>query len=97
MARVIEGLLTTPQGRFALCVSRFNSFITEQLLHGAQDALVRHGVADADIDVFRVPGTFELPGPGPPGRRGRPLRGRRRAGLRASAAARRTSSTWPAR
>ena len=62
MARVIEGLLTTPQGRFALCVSRFNSFITEHLLHGAQDALIRHGVADADIDVFRVPGTFELPG-----------------------------------
>jgi 6,7-dimethyl-8-ribityllumazine synthase len=43
-------------------VSRFNGFITEHLLHGAQDALVRHGVADADIDVFRVPGTFELPG-----------------------------------
>lgn len=62
MARVIEGLLTPPQGRFALCVSRFNSFITEQLLRGAQDALLRHGVADADIDVFRVPGTFELPG-----------------------------------
>ena len=62
MPRVLEGQLTTPKGRFALCVSRFNGFITEQLLHGAQDALVRHGVADADIDVFRVPGTFELPG-----------------------------------
>ncbi|HTS80684.1 MAG TPA: 6,7-dimethyl-8-ribityllumazine synthase [Myxococcaceae bacterium] len=62
MARVIEGLLTPPQGRFALCVSRFNGFITEQLLRGAQDALVRHGVPEADIDVFRVPGTFELPG-----------------------------------
>ena len=62
MARVIEGFLTPPQGRFALCVSRFNGFITEQLLRGAHDALVRHGVADGDIDVFRVPGTFELPG-----------------------------------
>ena len=62
MARVIEGFLTPPQGRFALCVSRFNGFITEQLLRGAQDALLRHGVAEADIDVFRVPGTFELPG-----------------------------------
>jgi 6,7-dimethyl-8-ribityllumazine synthase len=62
MARVIEGFLTPPQGRFALCVSRFNGFITEHLLKGAQDALIRHGVADADIDVFRVPGTFELPG-----------------------------------
>ena len=43
-------------------MSRFNSFNTEHLLHGAQDALLRHGVADGDIDVFRVPGTFELPG-----------------------------------
>jgi|SRR5512132_3820140 6,7-dimethyl-8-ribityllumazine synthase len=62
MPRVLEGHLTPPQGRFALCVSRFNGFITEQLLHGATDALVRHGVAEADIDVYRVPGTFELPG-----------------------------------
>jgi 6,7-dimethyl-8-ribityllumazine synthase len=62
MPRVLEGHLTPPQGRFALCVSRFNGFITEQLLHGAMDALVRHGVADGDIDVYRVPGTFELPG-----------------------------------
>ena len=44
MARVIEGFLTPPQGRFAVCVSRFNGFITEQLLRGAQDALVRHGL-----------------------------------------------------
>jgi 6,7-dimethyl-8-ribityllumazine synthase len=62
MPRVLEGHLTPPAGRFALCVSRFNGFITEQLLRGATDALVRHGVADADIDIYRVPGTFELPG-----------------------------------
>jgi 6,7-dimethyl-8-ribityllumazine synthase len=60
MPRVIEGQLVAPQGRFALCVSRFNSLITEQLLVGAVDALVRHGVSDGDIDVFRCPGTFEL-------------------------------------
>jgi len=60
MPRVYEGNLTPPKGRFALCVSRFNGFITGELLQGAQDALVRHGVADDDIDVFRVPGTFEL-------------------------------------
>lgn len=60
MPRVIEGNLTTPAGRFALCVSRFNSFITEPLLGGAVDALVRHGVADDAIDVYRCPGTFEL-------------------------------------
>jgi 6,7-dimethyl-8-ribityllumazine synthase len=60
MPRTIEGHLVSPPGRFALCVSRFNSFITEELLSGAVDALVRHGVADGDIDVYRCPGTFEL-------------------------------------
>jgi 6,7-dimethyl-8-ribityllumazine synthase len=62
MPRVFEGHLVSPKGRFALCVSRFNSFITEPLLAGAIDALVRHGVADADLDVYRVPGTWELTG-----------------------------------
>lgn len=62
MPRTIEGHLVSPPGRFALCVSRFNSFITEPLLDGAVDALVRHGVADGDIDVYRCPGTFELSG-----------------------------------
>jgi 6,7-dimethyl-8-ribityllumazine synthase len=62
MPRTIEGHLVSPAGRFAICVSRFNSFITEALLTGAVDALVRHGVADGDIDVYRCPGTFELPG-----------------------------------
>ncbi len=62
MARTIEGHLHSPKGRFALCVSRFNSFITEELLEGARDALVRHGVAELDVDVVRCPGTFELPG-----------------------------------
>lgn len=62
MPRVLEGHLVSPKGRFAICVSRFNALVTEQLLNGAVDALVRHGVADKDIDVVRVPGTFELPG-----------------------------------
>ncbi len=61
MPRFIEGHLVSPKGRFALCVSRFNSFITEPLLSGALDTLVRHGVADGDLDVYRCPGTFELP------------------------------------
>lgn len=60
MPRIFEGTLVAPQGRFALCVSRFNSFITEELLKGALDTLVRHGVADDQLDVYRVPGTFEL-------------------------------------
>jgi 6,7-dimethyl-8-ribityllumazine synthase len=62
MPHIIEGHLHSPTGRFAICVSRFNSFITEQLLGGAVDALVRHGVADDEIDVYRCPGTWELPG-----------------------------------
>jgi 6,7-dimethyl-8-ribityllumazine synthase len=60
MPRYFEGNLTPPKGRFAICVARFNSFITEQLLKGALDTLARHGVADESIDVFRVPGAFEL-------------------------------------
>ena len=61
MPRFIEGNFVPPKGRFAICVTRFNAFITEELLTGAVDTLVRHGVADGDIDVYRVPGAFELP------------------------------------
>jgi 6,7-dimethyl-8-ribityllumazine synthase len=60
MPNVIEGQLTGT-GRFALLVSRFNSLITERLLEGCLDGLVRSGVADADITVVRVPGAFEMP------------------------------------
>src|SRR5437868_4995371 len=60
MPRYFEGQLTSPTGRFANCVSRFNSFITEELLKGALDALVRHGVDEDAIDVYRCPGVFEL-------------------------------------
>jgi 6,7-dimethyl-8-ribityllumazine synthase len=62
MPRFFEGHLVSPKGRFAICVSRFNGFITEPLLSGALDALVRHGVSDGDIDVYRCPGTWELSG-----------------------------------
>lgn len=62
MAQTFEGSLVSPKGRFAICVSRFNSFITDQLLAGALDALVRHGVPDEQVDVYKVPGTFELTG-----------------------------------
>ncbi|NBD14368.1 MULTISPECIES: 6,7-dimethyl-8-ribityllumazine synthase [Corallococcus] len=62
MPRYFEGDFLPPQGRFAICVSRFNSFITEELLKGAVDTLVRHGVKDDAIDVYRCPGTYELPG-----------------------------------
>ncbi len=62
MPRYFEGDFLPPKGRFAICVARFNAFITEELVKGAVDSLVRHGVADADIDVYRCPGTYELPG-----------------------------------
>jgi 6,7-dimethyl-8-ribityllumazine synthase len=61
MPKVIEGRLIAEGLKVAIVVSRFNSFITEQLVSGALDALLRHGAADEDIEVIRVPGTFELP------------------------------------
>jgi 6,7-dimethyl-8-ribityllumazine synthase len=59
--RTFEGMLTANGLQFAVLVSRFNGFITEQLLAGALDALHRHGAKDEQVDVVRVPGTFELP------------------------------------
>ena len=61
MGKVIEGQLTATGLRFAVVVSRFNSFITERLLAGAMDALQRHGAADDMIDVVKVPGSWEVP------------------------------------
>jgi len=59
--RTIEGALLGEGLRVALIVSRFNGFLTEQLLSGALDTLRRHGVRDEDLTVIRVPGTFEIP------------------------------------
>ncbi len=58
---VHEGSLVATGLRFAIVVSRFNSLVTEQLLSGALDALRRHGADEAAVDVYRCPGTFELP------------------------------------
>ncbi len=49
------------EGRYALVVGRFNSFVVESLLSGAIDALKRHGVKDKDITIIRAPGAFEIP------------------------------------
>jgi len=57
----IHGALKTVGLRFAIVVSRFNSFITERLLAAAVDALERAGAANKDVAVVRVPGSFELP------------------------------------
>jgi 6,7-dimethyl-8-ribityllumazine synthase len=60
MPRFFEGKLTAEGLRFAIVVSRWNSFITEELLGGALDHLRRHGVRDEDVDVVRCAGAFEL-------------------------------------
>jgi len=57
----LDGGLKADGLRFALVVSRFNSFITERLLAAAVDALERAGAAGKDVEVVRVPGAFELP------------------------------------
>ncbi|MCL2000509.1 MAG: 6,7-dimethyl-8-ribityllumazine synthase [Planctomycetes bacterium] len=61
MPNTIEGCLDARGIRAAIIVSRFNSFITERLVEGAVDGLLRHGASDQDITVIRVPGAFELP------------------------------------
>jgi 6,7-dimethyl-8-ribityllumazine synthase len=61
-ARVVEGMLVAPPGaRFALVVSRFNSFIVDRLLEGALDALARHGADVGKATIVRVPGAWEIP------------------------------------
>ena len=58
---IFEGSFATPAGRFALVAARFNGFIVQSLVDGAGEALIRHGVREEDIDLVRVPGSFELP------------------------------------
>lgn len=58
---IIEGHLNASGLKFAILVSRFNSFITERLQAGALDALVRSGAAGTDIEIVRVPGSWEMP------------------------------------
>jgi len=57
----IEGKLQARGRSFGIVVSRFNSLVTEQLLTGAMDCLVRHGAEEGDITVVRCPGSFEIP------------------------------------
>lgn len=61
MPREIEGKLNASGLKFGIVVSRFNSFITDELLAGALDALYRHGAKEDDITVVRTPGSFEMP------------------------------------
>ena len=59
--KTYEGQLSAKGKRFAIVVARFNSLITKQLLEGALDCLKRHGAVEKDIEVARVPGSFEIP------------------------------------
>jgi 6,7-dimethyl-8-ribityllumazine synthase len=59
--KIIEGELQAKGLKFGIVISRFNDFITSKLLEGAKDALLRHGAKEDDIDVVRVPGSFEIP------------------------------------
>jgi 6,7-dimethyl-8-ribityllumazine synthase len=59
--RALEGSLSAAGRRFAIVVSRFNSFITERLFQSAYDGLVRSGANKKDIALVRVPGAFEIP------------------------------------
>ena len=56
-----EGILVGKGLKFAVVISRFNEFITSKLLDGCEDALLRHEVDGKDIDLFWVPGAFEIP------------------------------------
>jgi len=61
MPNIIEAGLVAEGKRFGIIASRFNDFITDRLVGGAVDALTRSGAVDADIDVVKVPGAFEIP------------------------------------
>jgi len=61
MPNLYEGKISAEGKKFALVVSRFNDFVSDRLLAGALDALDRHGARDEDIDIVKVPGSFEIP------------------------------------
>jgi 6,7-dimethyl-8-ribityllumazine synthase len=59
--KTFEGMLLGDGLKFGIVVARFNDFITHKMLDGAQDALLRHGVNEDDIEITWVPGSFEIP------------------------------------
>ncbi|MBF0279374.1 MAG: 6,7-dimethyl-8-ribityllumazine synthase [SAR324 cluster bacterium] len=59
--KTIEGQLTASDLKFAFVVSRFNEFITENLLRGALDCFFRHGGVEEQVTIIKVPGAFEIP------------------------------------
>jgi len=61
LGKKYQGTLLGEGLRFGVVISRFNEFITGRLLEGAEDALLRHGVKEGDIEVAWTPGSFEIP------------------------------------
>jgi 6,7-dimethyl-8-ribityllumazine synthase len=61
MSKHFEGMLLGKGLKFGLVVSRFNEFFSKKLLEGAENALLRHGVSEEDIEVAWTPGSFEIP------------------------------------
>lgn len=59
--KVIEGDFAASKGKYALIVSRWNSFVVESLKDGALDTLRRHGIKDENITIYYAPGAFEFP------------------------------------
>lgn len=61
MPKTVEGHLNAEGLHFGIITSRFNDFIGHKLVNGALDALLRHGAQEADIEIYKVPGSFEIP------------------------------------
>ena len=61
MVKTIEGNLIAKGKKFGIIASRFNDFVTKELVSGCLDTLVRHGAEDKDLEVVWVPGAFEIP------------------------------------
>ena len=61
MPKIVEGKLNAEGKKFAIVAGRFNDFVTEKLVGGALDALLRSGAEDKDIEIYKVPGAFEIP------------------------------------
>ena len=59
--KTTEGDLVVRDGRFAIVAARFNEFIVDSLIKGSLRCLRQHGATDADIEIIRVPGAFEMP------------------------------------
>jgi 6,7-dimethyl-8-ribityllumazine synthase len=61
MTSTVQGMYQADDKKFAIVVSRFNEFISSKLLEGATDCLMRHNAPEKNIDVYWVPGSFEIP------------------------------------